>query len=165
MHVLNDYICYAEFHYDVDWRDDISISLTLEGFMHEDRELNRNRWNRTEPEPNRYEQQNETVQNRTEWTLELEQNRTEYRQFPHSNDHNSAVIKSTELILGMPYTGRPAPNSWDRSRDRTSFVDHRKPLFFMRWGYINNFLMNMCASKSPWRGGSRRAIHDAGTVQ
>ena len=29
----------------------------------------------------------------------------------HSNDHNSAAIRSTELILCMAYTGRPARNS------------------------------------------------------
>ena len=42
-----------------------------------------------------------------------------------SNDHNSAVRSSTELILGMAYTSRPARNSWDRSRGRSSSVDRR----------------------------------------
>ena len=32
-------------------------------------------------------------------------------QWGHSNDHNSAVIKATELILGMVHTSRPARNS------------------------------------------------------
>ena len=44
----------------------------------------------------------------------------------HSNDHNSAVRTATELILCMPYTSRPARNSLDRSRVRSSSVDRRK---------------------------------------
>ena len=44
----------------------------------------------------------------------------------HSNDHNSAAIRFTELILCMVYTSRPARNSWDRSRGRSSSVDRRK---------------------------------------
>ena len=31
-------------------------------------------------------------------------------------------------------------------------------------GYISRNLMSFCASKSPWRGGSRRAVPEAGTV-
>ena len=44
----------------------------------------------------------------------------------HSNDHNSAAIRSTELILCMAYTSRPSRSSWDRSRGRSSSVDRRK---------------------------------------
>ena len=33
-----------------------------------------------------------------------------------SNDHNSAVRRATELILGVPYTSRPSRSSWDPSR-------------------------------------------------
>ena len=44
----------------------------------------------------------------------------------HSNDHNSAVRSSPELILCMHYTSRTARNSWDRSRGRSSSVDRRK---------------------------------------
>ena len=53
-----------------------------------------------------------------------------------SNDHNSAVRRATELILGMPYTSRPARNSWDRSRGRSSSVDRRK------WRILEKF--NIC---------------------
>ena len=34
----------------------------------------------------------------------------------HSNNHNSAVPRAPELILGAPYTNRPSRSSWDRSR-------------------------------------------------
>ena len=37
-------------------------------------------------------------------------------QWGHSNDHNSASIRVTELISVMVSTSRPARNSWDRSR-------------------------------------------------
>ena len=47
-------------------------------------------------------------------------------QWGHSNDHNSAVRRATELIPGMPYTSRPSRSSWDRSRGRSSSVDRRK---------------------------------------
>ena len=34
-----------------------------------------------------------------------------HAQKQHSNEHNSAAIRSTELIPGMVYTSRPARNS------------------------------------------------------
>ena len=51
---------------------------------------------------------------------------------PHSNDHNSTAIKSTELILCMAYTSRPSRSSWDRSRGRSSSVDNRTQRFFAK---------------------------------
>ena len=39
-----------------------------------------------------------------------------YLDYYNKNDHNSAVIRVTELIPGVSYTSRPSRSSWDRSR-------------------------------------------------
>merc|ERR1712110_1152321 len=64
----------------------------------------------------------------------------------------------------MAYTSRPSRNSWDRSRGRSSSVDHRKQRFFTKWGYISRILMRICMITSTRRGGSRRDAPEARTV-
>ena len=63
-----------------------------------------------------------------------------------------------ELILGMVYISRPARNSWDRSRGRSSSVDRRKWRIFKKSTIFNEtelhkvfFVENLCVEISVTR--------------